>query len=106
MEVTKTLLRKSWADTTTGVVHTSSIEIGQSTWADDTISIRNRYDQNGQFMPHNSSELDMTMLTNLVVVAASEHLLSAEQIATIEMALHYSKISNFLNSDISKALSK
>ena len=65
-----------------------SIEVGKSTWDDQEMSIRSRYDgETGRFSPHGSSELPLCDLQLLMESAATHDLLSPNVCATIIHAL-------------------
>ena len=65
-----------------------SIEVGSSSWDDDDTSIRCRYDgPTGRFSPNGSSEIPLTDLQPIMVVAALNNLLSVAQSSAIIEAL-------------------
>jgi hypothetical protein len=67
---------------------THSIEIGQSSWDPQEMSIRSRYDgATGRFSPHGSSELPLYDLQPLMASAAQHDLLSPNECAAIIHAL-------------------
>jgi hypothetical protein len=45
-----------------------SIDIGWSTWNADEVSLRNRYDKNGKYSPHASSEIPLGDLQEMMRV--------------------------------------
>lgn len=52
------------------------IEIGDATWDDSEISIRNRYPtSNGGFSPHSSSEIPLSDLESILAAVAERDLL-------------------------------
>ena len=70
-----------------GVEYEHHVEIGTSSW-DDSVTLRNRWDKNGHFNPHSSSELtvDDTML--MACVAIQEGLVDAETIMAIQSVIN------------------
>ena len=65
-----------------------SIEIGQSSWDAQEMSIRSRYDgETGRFSPHGSSELPLYDLKPLMESAAKHNLLCPNECAAIICAL-------------------
>jgi hypothetical protein len=58
-----------------------SIEWGTASWSDSARSIRNRYDTDSGFSPHNSSELPFEDLERLVVESAKRDYISPDMAA-------------------------
>ena len=71
-----------------GVEYEHHVEIGTSSWDDAVVTLRNRWDKNGHFNPHSSSELtvDDTML--MACVAIQEGLVDAEAIMAIQSVIN------------------
>jgi len=64
------------------------IEVGASTWDEKQMSIRNRYSTvNGGFSPRSPSEIPLDDISELMVVAADEDLICAEELARIMCAV-------------------
>lgn len=73
---------------TKSITPSHSIEIGQSSWDAQEMSIRSRYDgETGRFSPHGSSELPLYDLQPLMESAAKYNLLSPNECASIIYAL-------------------
>ena len=53
------------------------IEIGSSSWDEQVTSIRNRYDKNGKFNPHASSEIPLEDIEHLLRAATGYDLLDS-----------------------------
>lgn len=87
MEVSKVFFPREWKDDVTGIKHSHSIEVGTSSWDNRQLSIRNRYDQDDRFMPHNSSEVPRDDLLNLFLVALDSHMFSVEELFRMQAAL-------------------
>ena len=52
-------------------VHEHIVEIGTSSWDDKVMAIRNRWDTNGRFSPHSSSEVtpeDALLLAAVAII--------------------------------------
>jgi hypothetical protein len=68
----------------TAIKEGRSIEVGQSTWAPEETSIRNRYDgAKGKFSPRGSSEIAIYDLGKIMEVAAKNDLLKPKDCAAI-----------------------
>jgi len=65
----------------------TSIEIGESTWDPEERAIRRRYNPNGIFSPHGSSEIPITALKPIMEAAAQHDELDPKTCAEIIKAL-------------------
>lgn len=60
------------------------VESGRATWDESQTSIRNRYPtKNGGFNPRNSSEIPLDDISELIVFAAEQDLLSAKELSEV-----------------------
>ena len=83
MQVSKTFpISLTCDESGCSVEHT--VQIGQSSWDDSEISIRNRYDRNGHFSPRSSSEIPIGDIPLLVAISIREKLLTPEQVSAIQ----------------------
>ena len=67
--------------------HEHSIEIGESTWDSTERSIRRRYDPDGRFSPHGSSEIPIEDLKIIMETAARHDELDSKTCSEIIKAL-------------------
>ena len=65
-------------------VHEHIVEIGTSSWDDKLMAIRNRWDTNGRFSPHSSSEVTPEDALLLAAVAIMEGMVSADVIIALQ----------------------
>ena len=65
-------------------VHEHIVEIGTSSWDDNVMAIRNRWDTNGRFSPHSSSEVTPEDALLLAAVAIMEGLVSADVVIALQ----------------------
>lgn len=64
------------------------VEIGTSSWSDSVVSLRNRWDRNGRFNPHSSSELSVDDTMLMACVAVQEGLVDAETILALQSVIN------------------
>ncbi len=68
----------------TQITDLHSIEIGNATWDNNEISIRNRYDlPTGKFSPRGSSEIPILDIRKLVGYACTQNALSVDDLLSI-----------------------
>ena len=65
-------------------VHEHIVEIGTSSWDDKVMAIRNRWDTNGRFSPHSSSEVTPEDALLLAAVAIMEGMVSADVVIALQ----------------------
>jgi hypothetical protein len=65
-----------------------SIELGEATWDNNAVSIRNRYDlDSGKFSRHNSSEIPINDLPGLVKFACEHQALTESELKIMLKAI-------------------